>query len=80
MANRLGGGVIVFTLSSAGLAALSGRPAVTLPAGDIHGLPIGVSLVGHMWQDAQLLAMAYALEKALPPPVRPQFISSLEAP
>ena len=54
-----------FTLSSAGLAALSGRPAVTLPAGDIHGLPIGVSLVGHMWQDAQLLTMAYALEESL---------------
>ena len=67
-----------FGVSSSGLAAISGRPAITLPAGQIRGLPIGVSIVGKMWGDADLLAMAFALEKLLPQAPRPGFLPSLE--
>ena len=67
-----------FGVSSSVLAAISGRPAITLPAGHIHTLPIGVSLVGKMWGDGDLLALAHAVERLLPPPRRPAFISSLE--
>ena len=65
-------------VSSAILAAISGRPGITLPAGHIHSLPIGVSLIGKMWKDGDLLALAHAVERLLPPPRRPAFISSLE--
>ncbi len=67
-----------FGVSSAGPAAISGRPAVTIPAGQIHGLPIGVTLIGEMWGDRELLRIAYALEQLLPPAPRPQFVPSLE--
>jgi amidase len=67
-----------FGVSSSGLAAISGRPAITLPAGQIHGLPIGISVVGKMWGDGQLLAMAFALEQLLPQAPRPGFLPSLE--
>ncbi len=67
-----------FTLTSAIAAAVSGRPAVTLPAGDIRGLPVGVSLIGKQWRDVELLALAYALEQRLPPPPVPRFLSTLD--
>ena len=57
-----------FGVGSSSLAAISGRPAVTIPAGAIHGLPVGVSLIGERWADARLLGMAHALELLLPPP------------
>ena len=42
---------------------LTGAPAISLPAGaDGRGLPIGVQLVGRRWQDAELLAVARAVE------------------
>jgi amidase len=38
---------------------LTGNPTATLPAGrDQDGLPIGVQLVGHRWNDERLLAIA----------------------
>lgn len=68
-----------FALGSASLAAISGWPTVSLPAGQIMGLPVGVSLTAPAQQDAALLAMAFALEQRLPPPVRPAFRPSLES-
>ncbi|MDH5617552.1 MAG: amidase [Gammaproteobacteria bacterium] len=58
-------------ISSSSLAAISGYASITLPAGDIHGLPIGVSFIGGEFSDAQLIQFAYALEqegyKRVPP-------------
>jgi amidase len=56
-------------------AAVAGYPHVTVPAGYLHGLPIGLSLFAGAWQEAQLLAFAYAFEQATmvrrPPTFRP---------
>lgn len=51
-------------ISSSTLAAVSGYASITLPAGDILGLPIGLSFVGAEFSDAQLIQYAYALEQA----------------
>jgi amidase len=51
-------------ISSSSLAAISGYASVTVPAGDILGLPIGVSFIGGEFSDAQLIRFAYALEQA----------------
>ncbi|MEM7078798.1 MAG: amidase [Pseudomonadota bacterium] len=67
-----------FGLSSSSLAALSGRPAVTLPMGDVQGLPVGISLLGQAWQDARLLGYAHALELRLPARLKPEFVPALE--
>lgn len=45
-------------------AAVAGYPHVTVPAGQVHGLPVGLSFVGGAWSDADLIAMAYAYERA----------------
>ncbi|MEM7218036.1 MAG: amidase family protein [Pseudomonadota bacterium] len=67
-----------FTLASSSLGAITGRPAVSLPAGAIHGLPVGVSLIGELNKDAALLALAHALEARLPPAPRATFRATLE--
>ncbi|MDH3434816.1 MAG: amidase family protein, partial [Gammaproteobacteria bacterium] len=51
-------------ISSSSLAAISGYASVTVPAGDILGLPIGMSFIGGEFSDAKLIQFAYALEQA----------------
>ena len=59
-------------ISSSSLAAISGYASVTVPAGDVLGLPIGISFIGGEFSDARLIRFAYALEQAgyrrKPPP------------
>ena len=45
-------------------AAVAGYPHVTVPAGQVHGLPVGLSFVGGAWSEAALIGMAYAYEQA----------------
>jgi aspartyl-tRNA(Asn)/glutamyl-tRNA(Gln) amidotransferase subunit A len=48
------------------MANMSGAPAISLPLPVAPGaLPVGLQVVGHRGHDAQLLATAHALEKAL---------------
>jgi len=59
-------------ISSSSLAAISGYASITVPAGDVLGLPIGISFIGAEFSDAQLIRFAYAFEQAgyvrQPPP------------
>ncbi len=52
-----------FGIGSSSLAAISGYPAITVPAGFVSGLPVGVSFVGMPWNEKQLIEMAYAFEQ-----------------
>ena len=54
----------VFKLGSSSLAAISGYASITVPAGFISGLPIGVSFVGGAFSERQLIEIAYAFEQA----------------
>jgi len=51
-------------ISSSSPAAVSGYASITVPAGDILGLPIGISFIGAEFSDARLIQFAYALEQA----------------
>ncbi len=53
-----------FLGGSAGLAARAGYPLITIPAGMIHGLPVGITLMAGAWGEAMLIRLAYALEQA----------------
>ena len=44
--------------------AIAGYPHITVPAGQVHGLPVGLSLFADAHADARLLALAYAYEQA----------------
>jgi amidase len=45
-------------------AAVAGYPHLTVPAGYLHGLPLGLSFFGAPWQEAKLLGYGYAFERA----------------
>jgi len=49
---------------SSSAAAVAGYPNITVPAGYIHGLPVGLSLFGRAWSEPTLLKLAYAFEQA----------------
>jgi amidase len=44
-------------------AAVAGYPHVTLPMGQVSGLPVGLSFFGGAWQEARLLALAAHYEQ-----------------
>ena len=57
-------GDVAFGLSSSSYAAVSGYASVTVPAGFVHGLPIGVSFIAGAYSDKKLIEIAYAFEQA----------------
>jgi len=45
-------------------AAVAGTPHITVPAGFVFGLPVGLSFFGRAWSEGLLLKLAYAFEQA----------------
>lgn len=56
------------------LAAIAGYPHLTVPMGATEGLPIGLSLIGAKWDDARVLSLGAAYERARTTPLaQPSF-------
>jgi amidase len=53
-----------FLGASSSVAAVAGYPNITVPAGHVFGLPVGISFFGEAWSDARLIRLAYAFEQA----------------
>jgi amidase len=53
-------------VASSSPAAVAGYPHLTVPMGQVNGLPVGMSFFGRAWDDAKILALGYAYEQ-LPP-------------
>jgi len=47
-----------------GVAAVAGTPSLTVPAGEVAGLPVGVTWMGRAWSEADLIGYGYAFERA----------------
>jgi amidase len=62
-----------FGIGSSSLAAISGYPSITVPAGFVSGLPIGLSFIGKPWNEKQLIEIAYAFEQATGARQAPEF-------
>jgi amidase len=45
-------------------AAVAGYPSITVPAGFVVGLPVGLSFFGRAWSEPVLLKLAYGFEQA----------------
>jgi len=60
------------------LAAVAGYPHLTVPMGQVRGLPVGLSFIGAKWSDALMLSLGYAFEQARGPLPGPKFLPSIE--
>ena len=49
---------------SSGYPAAAGYPNISVPAGEVHGLPVGLSFFGRAWSEPTLIQIAYAFEQA----------------
>jgi amidase len=67
------GDVIGNNAGAGWLAAIAGYPHLTLPMGDVEGLPLGFSVMGTKWEDAAVIGVGAALEDVFPPRLEPSF-------
>ena len=58
-------------------AARAGYPNITVPAGNVRGLPIGISFFGKAWSEPRLLRIAYAFEQSAHARIVPRFRDSI---
>jgi len=59
---------------------VAGYPHITVPAGFIRGLPLGISFFGRAWSEATLIRFAYAYEQATRQRRPPTFAPTADVP
>jgi amidase len=67
-----------FTGGSSTAAAVAGYPNINVPAGEVFGLPVGISFFGRAWSEPVLIKFAYAFEQATNFRRPPLFLPRLE--
>ncbi|MBI1983309.1 MAG: amidase, partial [Acidobacteria bacterium] len=67
-----------FLGGSSGPAAVAGYPNITVPAGTVRGLPVGISFFGRAWSEPTLIKVAYAYEQTTRFRRPPKFLPSVE--
>lgn len=63
---------------SSSLAAVSGYPSLTVPAGRVFGLPVGLSFIAGAWEEGKLVRLGYAFEQAVRARRAPRFLATAQ--
>jgi amidase len=66
------------TGSASTLPAVAGYPHLTVPMGDVGGLPVGLSFIGPAWSEQRLLGFATAYEARAGQHPQPRYLPTLE--
>jgi len=66
-----------FTGGYSSASAVAGYPHITVPAGYVFGLPVGISFFGGAFSEPKLIKIAYAFEQATKARRTPQFLSDV---
>ena len=62
---------------SSNAAAVAGYPDITVPAGFVFGLPVGISFFGRAWSEPTLLKIASGFEHTTQSRKAPQFLTTI---
>lgn len=64
-------------MDSTSIAAVAGYPHITVPAGYVYGLPVGISFFAKAWQEPALIKLTYAFEQATKTRKSPKFLPTV---
>ena len=78
MIDLANGDAINWDMESTSPAAVAGYPHITVPAGYVFGLPVGISFFAKAWQEPTLIKFAYAFEQATLVRRQPKFLQTAE--
>jgi amidase len=67
-----------FSGGSSEAAAVAGYPNITVPAGFVFGLPVGISFLGRAWSEPTLIKIAYSYEQATRHRAAPRFLATAD--
>lgn len=59
-------------------AAVAGYPSIAVPAGQAHGLPVGIVLFGAKWSEPTLISIAYGFEQHTHAWQPPKFLDTVD--
>ena len=68
------------TASTSQPAAIAGYPHVTVPAGQVFGLPVGLSFFGSPRSEVKLIRYAFAFEQSVQARRQPQYLATVRFP
>ena len=63
---------------SSSLAAVAGYPNISVPAGFIFGLPVGIAFFGRAYSEPTLIKLAFSFEQATKTRQAPRFLPGAE--